>query len=169
MLVARGKAARHAKGWALQDNSTQEDRIESKLILKLQSVATAQVRPMPAAPTYVTDVRHRLIMRLRTSCGECWGKSRRLRAKRSVAERLSSAESAWRMGAFRNLRLTRTSERICGLAAFRFRVCRNAFSKLLQAIPKSDLSTYVLCLMIYLMSYDLCLILCLMTYVLCLI
>ena len=33
----------------------------------------------------------RLIMRLRTSCGECWGKSRRLRAKRSVAERLSSA------------------------------------------------------------------------------
>ena len=34
----------------------------------------------------------RLIMRLRTSCGECWGKSRRLRAKRSVAERLSSAE-----------------------------------------------------------------------------
>ena len=44
-----------------------------------------------------------------------------------------------------------------------------AFSKLLQAIPKSDLSTYVLCLMIYLMSYDLCLILCLMTYVLCLI
>ena len=45
----------------------------------------------------------------------------------------------------------------------------NAFSKLLQAIPKSDLSTCVLCLMIYLMSYDLCLILCLMTYVLCLI
>ena len=29
------------------------------------------------------------------------------------------------------------------------------FSKLLQAIPKSDLSTYVLCLMMYLMSYDL--------------
>ena len=25
---------------------------------------------------------------IRTSCGECWGKSRRLRAKRSVAERL---------------------------------------------------------------------------------
>ena len=46
---------------------------------------------------------------------------------------------------------------------------RDAFSKLLQAIPKSDLSTYVLCLMIYLMSYDLCLTLCLMTYVLCLI
>ena len=32
---------------------------------------------------------------------------------------------------------------------------RDAFSKLLQAIPKSDLSTYVLCLMMYLMSYDL--------------
>ena len=62
------------------------------------------------------------------------------------------------------------SGRICGLAAFRFRVSvSNAFSKLLQAIPKSDLSTYVLCLMIYLMSYDLCLTLCLMTYVLCLI
>ena len=30
----------------------------------------------------------RLIMRLRISCGECWAKSRRLRAKRSVAERL---------------------------------------------------------------------------------
>ena len=47
------------------------------------------------------------------------------------------------------------------------------FSKLLQAIsPKkrlTDLSTYVLCFMIYLMSYDLCLTLCLMTYVLCLI
>ena len=27
--------------------------------------------------------------------------------------------------------------------------------RLLQAIPKSDLSTYVLCLMMYLMSYDL--------------
>ena len=51
----------------------------------------------------------------------------------------------------------------------RVSVC--TFSKLLQAIPKSDLSTYVLCLMIYLMSYDLCLHLsydlCLMSYVLC--
>ena len=42
-------------------------------------------------------------------------------------------------------------------------VC-NAFSKLLQAIPKSDLSTYVLCLMIYLMSYDLYLMSYLMSY-----
>ena len=30
----------------------------------------------------------RLIMRLRTSCRECWAKGRRLRAMRSVAERL---------------------------------------------------------------------------------
>ena len=49
---------------------------------------------------------------------------------------------------------------ICGLTVLQFRcvfVCgvRDAFSKLLQAIPKSDLSTYVLCLMMYLMSYDL--------------
>ena len=47
----------------------------------------------------------------------------------------------------------------CGLATFQFRVfvCLfvRTFSKLLQAIPKSDLSTYVLCLMMYLMSYDL--------------
>ena len=45
----------------------------------------------------------------------------------------------------------------------------NAFSKLLlsdlQAIPKSDLSTYVLCFMIYLMSYDLYLMSYLMSYV----
>ena len=33
-------------------------------------------------------------------------------------------------------------------------VC-DAFSKPLQAIPKSDLNTYVLCVMMYLMSYDL--------------
>ena len=32
-------------------------------------------------------------------------------------------------------------------------VVRDAFSKLLQAIAKSDLSTYDLCLMIHLMSY----------------
>ena len=44
----------------------------------------------------------------------------------------------------------------------------NAFSKLLQAIPKSDLSTYVLCLMMYLMSYDLYLMSYLMSYDLCL-
>jgi hypothetical protein len=46
---------------------------------------------------------------------------------------------------------------ICGLTVLQFRLVsvRDAFSKLLQAIPKSDLSTYVLCLMMYLMSYDL--------------
>ena len=52
---------------------------------------------------------------------------------------------------------------ICGLTVLQFRLVsvwcpfgvRDAFSKLLQAIPKSDLSTYVLCLMVYLMSYDL--------------
>ena len=31
----------------------------------------------------------------------------------------------------------------------------NAFSKLLQAIPKSDLSAYVSCLMMFILSYDL--------------
>ena len=36
----------------------------------------------------------RLIMRLRTSCGECWGKSKSSRAKRSVPKDLSSRESA---------------------------------------------------------------------------
>ena len=41
----------------------------------------------------------------------------------------------------------------------------NAFPKPLQAIPKPDLSTYVLCLMIYLMSYELCLMSYLMSYV----
>ena len=64
------------------------------------------------------------------------------------------------MGAFRNLRLTRTSNEFVDSQRFNS-VCLfgvyDAFSKLLQAIPKSDLSTYVLCLMIYLMSYDLCL------------
>ena len=50
---------------------------------------------------------------------------------------------------------------ICGLTALHKNVCVFVclsvctFSKLLQAIPKSDLSTYVLCLMMYLMSYDL--------------
>ena len=46
------------------------------------------------------------------------------------------------------------------------------FFKAPTGYPKkrlTDLSTYVLCFMIYLMSYDLCLTLCLMTYVLCLI
>ena len=41
----------------------------------------------------------------------------------------------------------------------------NAFSKLLQAIPKPDLSTFVLDLMIHLMSYELCLMSYLMSYV----
>ena len=41
----------------------------------------------------------------------------------------------------------------------------NAFSKPLQAIPKTDLSTFVLDLMIYLMSYELCLMSYLMSYV----
>ena len=49
-------------------------------------------------------------------------------------------------------------------------VCRlsvgNAFSIPLQAIPKTDLSTFVLDLMIYLMSYELCLMSYLMSYVL---
>ena len=39
------------------------------------------------------------------------------------------------------------------------------FSIPLQAIPKTDLSTYVLYLMIYLMSYELCLMSYLMSYV----
>ena len=50
-------------------------------------------------------------------------------------------------------------------------VCPHFF-KAPTGYPKkrlTDLSTYVLCFMIYLMSYDLCLTLCLMTYVLCLI
>ena len=41
----------------------------------------------------------------------------------------------------------------------------NAFSIPLQAIPKTDLSTFVLDLMIYLMSYELCLVSYLMPYV----
>ena len=44
-------------------------------------------------------------------------------------------------------------------------VVGNAFSKPLQAIPKPDLSTFVLDLMIYLMSYELCLMTYLMSYV----
>ena len=45
-------------------------------------------------------------------------------------------------------------------------VCRERFSIPLQAIPKTDLSTFVLDLMIYLMSMNcvLCLILCLMSF-----
>ena len=63
------------------------------------------------------------------------------------------------------------------LAAFQFRVsvclfvCVHFF-KAPTGYPKkrlTDLSTYVLYFMIYLMSYDLCLTVCLMTYVLCLI
>jgi hypothetical protein len=41
----------------------------------------------------------------------------------------------------------------------------NTFSKLLHAIPKTDLSTFVLDLMIYLMSYELCRMTYLMSYV----
>ena len=44
-------------------------------------------------------------------------------------------------------------------------VCREPFSKPLQAIPKADLSTFVLDLVIYLMSYELCLMFDLMYYV----
>ena len=78
------------------------------------------------------------------------------------------------MGAFRNLRLSRTSERICGLAAFRFR--RERFFKALTGYPKKRLEylclmsydiSYVLCLMSYLMSYDLCLMSHLMSDVIC--
>ena len=41
----------------------------------------------------------------------------------------------------------------------------NAFSIPLQAIPKTDLSTFVLDLMVYLMSYEFCLMSYLMSYV----
>ena len=44
-------------------------------------------------------------------------------------------------------------------------VCREHFSKSLHDIPKTDLSTFVLDLMIYLMSYELCLMSYLMSYV----
>ena len=56
--------------------------------------------------------------------------------------------------------------RVCGLTALRFCVSvGNAFSKPLHAIPKPDLSTFVLDLMIYLMSYELCLMYYLMSYI----
>ena len=45
---------------------------------------------------------------------------------------------------------------ICGLTVLQFRlVSATLFQSSYKAIPKSDLSTYVLCLMMYLMSYDL--------------
>ena len=59
----------------------------------------------------------------------------------------------WKRSIHRNVNLG-TSEIICGLTATQFRLfVRDAFSKLLRAIAKSDLSTYDLCLMIHLMSY----------------
>ena len=63
---------------------------------------------------------------------------------------------------------SRKSRRICGLSALWFRILFHVFtlfSILLQAIPKADLSTYVLYLMIYLMFDELWLMSYLMAYV----
>ena len=109
-----------------------------------------------------------MITRLRISCGECWAKSKRLRELEPSAALQKDwglkQESAWRMGAFRNSRLTRTPERICGLASFRFCVYETLFQGSYRLFKKR---LECLCLMSYDISYDLCLMSHLMSDVIC--
>ena len=105
----------------------------------------------------------RLIMRLKPTCGECCGN---WEPSATLPKDWAQRESAWRRVAFRNLRLTRTSERTCGLATLWFRVCvycvcvfETRFQSSYRLSPKatwvlvSHVLWYILCPMTYVLSY----------------